>query len=112
MIQVWYPAASGGPPAAYIAPGVGRVYAAEYKLPSTTFTRVRTNAHRDARPLERPGGYPAVRAPVPVLGAIRARRALRIERAYLDAFFARDLSGAAAPLLDTPSPVREVHLMR
>jgi dienelactone hydrolase len=301
MIQVWYPAASNGPPAAYIAPGVGRVYAREYRLPSTTFTRVLTNAHRDARPLKRPGGYPAIlfspgygvphalytslledlashgfvvialdhtyetdavqfpegrivrrslprdpggsfrlltriigqrvadmrfvlrrlpaldrllahvidvhrvgvfghslggltaanvleaeptvragadldgsifgravqrpldrpfmimtehgdgtmlrfwrrlrgprlfvridgtrhlnfsdwnvlgpwlrqtRAPVPVLGAIRARRALRIERAYLDAFFARQLSGAPAPLLDTPSPFREVHLMR
>lgn len=301
MIQMWYPAASGGPPAAYIASGVGRVYADEYRLPTTTFTRVRTNAHRDARPLDRPGGYPAVlfspgygvphalytslledlashgfvvialdhtyetdavqlpggrvvrrslprdpggsyrlltrivgqrvadmrfllrrlpaldrllghvidvhragvfghslggltaanlleaeptvragvdldgsifgrgvqrplnrpfmimtehgdgtmlrfwrrlrgsrlfvridgtrhlnfsdwnvlgpwlrqsRAPLPALGAIRARRALRIERAYLDAFFARYLTEAAAPLLDAPSPFREVHLMR
>lgn len=60
MIQVWYPAASGGPRAVYLAQGVGRIYAAEYRLPAATFARVSTNAHRNARPLERPGGYPAV----------------------------------------------------
>jgi hypothetical protein len=60
MIQIWYPTASGGPRAAYMAKGVGRIYAAEYRLPGGTFARVRTNAHRNARPLERPGGYPAI----------------------------------------------------
>ena len=60
MIQIWYPAASGGPRAAYMAKGVGRIYAAEYRLPGDTFARVRTNAYRNARPLERPGGYPAI----------------------------------------------------
>lgn len=43
-----------------MAKGVGRIYAAEYRLPGGTFARVRTNAHRNARPLERPGGYPAI----------------------------------------------------
>jgi len=60
MIQIWYPAARGGPRAAYMAKGVGRIYAAEYRLPGGTFARVRTNAHRNARPLERPGRYPAI----------------------------------------------------
>jgi hypothetical protein len=60
MIQIWYPAASGGRRAAYMAKGVGRIYAAEYRLPGGTFARVRANAYRNARPLKRPGGYPAI----------------------------------------------------
>ena len=40
------PGCIGRAAAAYIAQGVGRIYAAEYKLPSTTFTRVRTSARR------------------------------------------------------------------
>jgi dienelactone hydrolase len=60
MIQIWYPATSGGPRAAYMAKSVGRIYAAEYRLPGDTFARISTNAHRNARPLGRPGGYPAI----------------------------------------------------
>ncbi len=60
MIQVWYPAAPRGPRAAYLAQGVARVLAAEHRLPAATFARVRTNAYENARPLEHPGGYPAV----------------------------------------------------
>jgi alpha-beta hydrolase superfamily lysophospholipase len=60
MIQVWYPALPSGPRAAYLAPGVARIFAVEHRLPVATFAHVRTNAYQNARPLERPGGYPAV----------------------------------------------------
>jgi dienelactone hydrolase len=52
------------------------------------------------------------RGSAPDVGTIRSARALRIERAYLDAFFGRHLSDASAPLLDSPSPFSEVRLMR
>jgi pimeloyl-ACP methyl ester carboxylesterase len=51
-------------------------------------------------------------ASIPVVGTIKSARALKIERAYLDAFFGRHLSNAPAPLLDSPSPFPEVNLMR
>ena len=58
MVQVWYPALPKGPRAAYLAPGVARIFAVEHRLPAATFTQVRTNAYKDARPLEHPDGYP------------------------------------------------------
>jgi len=60
MIQVWYPAVPSGPRAAYLAPRVARIFAVEHRLPAAAFAHVRTNAYQDARPLERPGGYPAI----------------------------------------------------
>jgi dienelactone hydrolase len=60
MIQVWYPALPRGLRAAYLAPGVARIFAVEHRLPAATFMQVRTNAYKDARPLEHPGGYPTV----------------------------------------------------
>jgi pimeloyl-ACP methyl ester carboxylesterase len=51
-------------------------------------------------------------ASLPVVGTIKAARALKIEQAYLDAFFGRHLSDAAAPLLDSASPFPEVQLKR
>jgi dienelactone hydrolase len=60
LVQIWYPAVPGGPRAAYLAPPVARIIAAEYRLPAATFAHVRTNAYRNAPPLGHPGGYPAV----------------------------------------------------
>ena len=53
-----------------------------------------------------------VRSSLSKLGPIAPRRALAIERAYLDAFFARYLAGADAPLLDRPPPYPEVAVKR
>jgi pimeloyl-ACP methyl ester carboxylesterase len=60
LVQLWYPAVPGGPRAAYLTPRVARIIAAEHRLPAATFAHVRTNSYRNARPLGRPGGYPAV----------------------------------------------------
>jgi predicted dienelactone hydrolase len=60
MVQLWYPAEAGTASAAYLPRKVGRLLAQEYRLPPSTFARVRTNSIARGRPIREGGLHPLI----------------------------------------------------
>jgi dienelactone hydrolase len=60
MVQLWYPAEAGTAGASYLPRKVGRLLAQEYRLPLSTFARVRTNSIARGRPLREGGRHPLI----------------------------------------------------
>ena len=60
VIQLWYPAAATGRPAAYLSPAVARFIAKSNGVSPALLQGVTLDAIADAAPLQRPGGWPVV----------------------------------------------------
>ena len=60
VIQLWYPAASGGRPAQYLPPAVARFLASSAGVQPALLESVKLNATANPVPLTRKGGWPVV----------------------------------------------------
>jgi predicted dienelactone hydrolase len=60
VIQLWYPAKTGGRSASYAAPAVARFLASSAHLRTAVLETVKLDATADVKPLARRGGWPVV----------------------------------------------------
>ena len=60
VIQLWYPTAATGRPAAYLSPAVARFIAKSNGVAPALLQGVKLDATADAAPLQRRGGWPVV----------------------------------------------------
>ena len=60
VIQLWYPTAATGRPAAYLSPAVARFIAKSNGVAPALLQGVKLDATANAAPLQRRGGWPVV----------------------------------------------------